>query len=146
MLEWKIGIFKYILPYYFLMAESQCVEMSILAGESQRLMLRINELEEIITELKKEHAEQANINSKQAKLITADQCDHCGSTNLEECGVEKQVIREHVLMRKIIGTKSLDLRMALNITSTSLQSSLRGGYKEEMSTMSSKNCSSMSFV
>ncbi|RJS75446.1 IS66 family transposase, partial [Methanophagales archaeon] len=24
--------------------------------------------------------------------VTADQCDHCGSTNLEECGVEKQVI------------------------------------------------------
>ncbi len=133
------------------MAENQCVEMSILAGESQRLMLRINELEEIITELKKEHAEHANIISKQAKLIeelkaklakyenphtpssaqrykkksaskntskrrgapnghrgasrptpepdrvmevTADQCDHCGSTNLEECGVEKQVIEE----------------------------------------------------
>jgi len=36
--------------------------------------------------------------------VTADQCDHCGSTNLEECGVEKQVIEEHVLMRKIIGT------------------------------------------
>jgi len=36
--------------------------------------------------------------------VTADQCDHCGSTNLEECGVEKQVIREHGLMRKIIGT------------------------------------------
>ena len=69
MSEWKIGIFKYIVPYYCLMAESQCVEMSILAGESQRLMLRINELEEIITELKKEHAEQANIISKQAKLI-----------------------------------------------------------------------------
>ena len=26
--------------------------------------------------------------------VTADQCDHCGSTNLEECGVEKQVIEE----------------------------------------------------
>ena len=151
MLEWKTGIFKYIVPYYFLMTESQCVEMSILAGESQRLMLRINELEEIITELKKENAEQANIISKQAKIIeelkaklakyenphtpssaqrykkesesknsskrrgapnghrgatrptpepdrvvevTAEQCDHCGSTNLEECGVEKQIIEE----------------------------------------------------
>lgn len=26
--------------------------------------------------------------------VTADQCDQCGSTNLEECGVEKQVIEE----------------------------------------------------
>jgi len=26
--------------------------------------------------------------------VTADQCDHCGSTNLEVCGVEKQVIEE----------------------------------------------------
>ena len=26
--------------------------------------------------------------------VTADQCDHCGSTNLEECGIEKQVIEE----------------------------------------------------
>jgi transposase len=26
--------------------------------------------------------------------VTADLCDHCGSTNLEECGVEKQVIEE----------------------------------------------------
>lgn len=26
--------------------------------------------------------------------VTADQCDLCGSTNLEECGVEKQVIEE----------------------------------------------------
>jgi transposase len=132
------------------MVESQCVEMSILAGESQRLMLRINELEEIITELKKENIKQANIISEQAKLIeelkaklaryenphtpssaqrykkkseskkskrrgapnghrgatrptpepdrvvevTADQCDRCGSTNLEDCGVEKEVIEE----------------------------------------------------
>ncbi len=26
--------------------------------------------------------------------VTADQGDQCGSTNLEECGVEKQVIEE----------------------------------------------------
>ena len=26
--------------------------------------------------------------------VTTDQCDHCGSTNLEECGIEKQVIEE----------------------------------------------------
>ncbi|MGC9444846.1 MAG: IS66 family transposase [Candidatus Methanospirareceae archaeon] len=26
--------------------------------------------------------------------VTAEHCDHCGSTNLEECGVEKQVIEE----------------------------------------------------
>ncbi len=42
--------------------------------------------------------------------------------------------------------KPLGLRMVRNITSTSLRSSLRGGYREEMSTMNSKKCSSMSFV
>nr|MBE0428236.1 IS66 family transposase [Nitrospirota bacterium] len=118
--------------------------MSILAGESQRLMLRINELEEIIIELEKENAEQAKlIEELKAKLakyenphtpssaqrykkkseskntskrrgapnghrgatrptpepdrvveVTAEQCDRCGSTNLEECGVEKEVIEE----------------------------------------------------
>jgi transposase len=26
--------------------------------------------------------------------VTADQCDHCGSTNLEECGIEKLVVEE----------------------------------------------------
>ena len=34
----------------------------------------------------------------------------------------------------------------LNITSASLLSSPRGGYREKMSTTNSKNCSSMRFV
>ena len=58
--------------------------------------------------------------------------------------LSEQVIREHVLMRKIMVL--LDRRLVLNITNTSLPSSPRGGYREKMSTMNSKNCSSMSFV
>jgi hypothetical protein len=26
--------------------------------------------------------------------FTADRCEHCGSTNLEECGVKKKVVEE----------------------------------------------------
>ncbi len=51
-------------------------------------------MEERIAELEKDNAEQAKIIAEQAKLITADQCDRCGSTNLEESGVEKEVIEE----------------------------------------------------
>jgi len=34
--------------------------------------------------------------------VTVDQCNHCGSTNLEECGVEKQVIEDILPPPKIV--------------------------------------------
>ena len=132
--------------------------MPVTASDYLSLTLRINELEEIVAELKNDNEEKAKIIAQQTKQIeelkaklvryenphtpssaqrfkkksepmgskrrgapdghrgatrptpdrvvevTSDQCYRCSSTNLEECGVEKQVIREHGLMRKIIGT------------------------------------------
>ena len=60
--------------------------------------------------------------------------------------LSEQVIREHVLMRKIMGTFRSEIGAEYYITNTSLPSSPRGGYREKISTMNSKNCSSMSFV
>ena len=58
--------------------------------------------------------------------------------------LSEQVIREHVLMRKIMGTFRSEI--GAEYTNTSLPSSPRGDYREKMSTTNSKNCSSMSSV
>jgi len=157
-LEWKQGYLNISIRIIFLMAESLSVGIPVTASDYLSLTLRINELEEIVAELKKDNEEKAKIIANQAKIIaertkqieelkaklaryenphtpssaqrykkesksknsskrrgapnghrgatrptpepdrvvevTADQCDRCRSTNLEECGVEKQVTEE----------------------------------------------------
>ena len=157
-MEWMQGYLNISIRIIFLMAESLNVGIPVTASDYLSLTLRINELEEIVAELKKDNEEKAKIIADQAKIIaqqtkqieelkaklakyenphtpssaqrykkkskscnsskrrgaphghrgatrptpepdrvvevTADLCDHCGSTNLEECGVEKQVIEE----------------------------------------------------
>jgi len=57
--------------------------------------------------------------------------------------LSEQVIRKHVLMRKIIGAFRSENGAEYY---PALRSSLRSDYKEKRSTMNSKNYSSMSFV